>query len=246
VAPSPVSVNPVPASDITVETPPLVVAGAGLAAISSPPILSEPPSVPRAPASPKKNWLPIIIIVLVVGVVISGGLYFWSKWQQANTVAELSPTPAPKAANAANGSSIATVTSETTASANVLTPETPGLASVFGKVCPFGKQFIAGSVIFFDAKTGVSVQTQMKAGEGVYNIKMMPGSYVAIFKPTDRTFPNFAYSEYVRCGLKPNTCQQHGLLELKIEKNKEYGQVDLCDPQYTQAGLPTELRYENK
>jgi hypothetical protein len=123
---------------------------------------------------------------------------------------------------------------------------TEPIALVSGKVCPYGKEFPAGKVIFYDNEQNRQIIGDLPADQGTYTFTVPVGKYTSFFVPTDTSLPVFAYTDYVACGMTPNDCTNHALLVGEYEAEGQYGQVNVCDPQYDQAGLPESLTYENK
>jgi hypothetical protein len=178
-------------------------------------------------------------------IAIVGGIAFW--WWQGQSAAPTAvpqsrqtsePTPIPVAAIEPSPVIASGLTAE------ILEPAAD-TAIIHGLVCAYGNENPSGTVIFYGGPEKKMIQTEITAGKNVYSVPLSVGNYTAFFKPDKPGLPIFAYTDYVRCGLDPAKCTNHALLELKLEPNKEYGQVDLCDPQYIQTGLPEQLQYEN-
>lgn len=105
-------------------------------------------------------------------------------------------------------------------------------AEISGLICAHGpdKQ-LAGRIIFFEFDTKIAYERNIPENTSSYTINVPAGKYVAFFKP-EGVWPIYAYSQYVTCGLDPNICTEHNVLLLTAERDGEYGEVHLCDPQY--------------
>ncbi len=120
-------------------------------------------------------------------------------------------------------------------------------ATVHGLVCTYGEDlFPEGSLIFYEADQKNMVTHKIPENENTFSVQVPAGEYAVFFAPNDTDLPKFGYTEYVTCGLDPNTCENHELLVNKLESGQEYGNIMVCDPQYVQANLPEELIYENE
>ena len=120
-------------------------------------------------------------------------------------------------------------------------------ATVHGLVCSYGENvFPAGSVIFYEPTQNVMVTYQLHENDNTFSTQPPPGNYAIFFSPQNPVLPIYGYTQYVTCGLNPNSCPDHSLLVNTIEPAQEYGNIQICDPQYDQTGLPEELTYENK
>lgn len=130
-----------------------------------------------------------------------------------------------------------------------LAPVTTGItpATVHGLVCTYGQDvFPAGSVIFYEPQQNNLVVYKLQENENSFSVQVPPGKYAIFFSPQNPILPNYAFTQYVSCGLNPESCQDHSLLINDLEPAQEYGNIMICDPQYDQTNLPEELIYENK
>lgn len=117
-------------------------------------------------------------------------------------------------------------------------------AEVSGTVCPFSGEAKPGILAFYEVDTKQLYKSDMTSENNVFTVNIPAGRYLTIFEPTQIDLPNFAYTEYVRCGLDPNECTDHSLSVYQVEAGKTYGQIRVCDPQYKQEGLPASMQFE--
>jgi len=117
-------------------------------------------------------------------------------------------------------------------------------AEVSGTVCPFSGEAKPGILAFYEVDTKQLYKSDMTSENNVFTVNIPAGRYLTIFEPTQIDLPNFAYTEYVRCGLDPNECTDHSLSVYQVEAGKAYGQIRVCDPQYKQEGLPASMQFE--
>ncbi len=117
-------------------------------------------------------------------------------------------------------------------------------AEVSGTVCPFSGEAKPGILAFYEVDTKQLYKSDMTSENNVFAVNIPAGRYLTIFEPTQIDLPNFAYTEYVRCGLDPNECTDHSLSVYQVEAGKTYGQIRVCDPQYKQEGLPASMQFE--
>lgn len=111
-----------------------------------------------------------------------------------------------------------------------------------GLICPYEKQQVAGTLVFYNTKDGTVYTAKVNAGQTSYTLDVPSSTTLAFFYPSDTSLPPFAYTDYVRCGLDPKKCTSHEPLVMNLETDQEYGQVHICDPQVNYQGLPDELR----
>jgi len=120
-------------------------------------------------------------------------------------------------------------------------------ANVHGLICNYGPDvYPAGSVMFYDVEQNTLVAYQVNENDNVFSAQIPPGNYAIFFSPQNPLLPIYGFTEYVSCGLNPASCQNHDVHINKIMPGEEYGNIQICDPQYVQEGLPEELRYENR
>lgn len=125
-----------------------------------------------------------------------------------------------------------------------LSTPTANTAEVSGTVCPFAGEAKQGILAFYEVDTKQLLKTEMSSQNNVFTVNIPAGRYLTIFEPAQTDLPNFAYTEYVRCGLKPDECTDHSLSVYQVEAGEAYGQIRVCDPQYNQEGLPASMQFE--
>lgn len=118
-------------------------------------------------------------------------------------------------------------------------------ANLVGRVCPMTDKYVAGTVYFFNTDEISLIKTEIPDKMDLFDVQVPAGKYIVAFVPNDRDYPNYAYTDYVRCGLNPDQCKDHRPLVITVNPGDKIGQIKLCDPQYVQEGLPEQLEYEN-
>lgn len=118
-------------------------------------------------------------------------------------------------------------------------------ANVVGRVCPMTDKYVAGTVYFFNTEEQSLIKTDIPEKMDLFDVQIPAGNYIIAFVPNNRDYPNYAYTDYVRCGLNPDQCKDHRPLVITVKGGDKIGQIKLCDPQYVQEGLPEQLEYEN-
>lgn len=165
-------------------------------------------------------------------------------YQASDLPAELQPLPPNQVALAQPQTHLAADLPPTTAT---VTQETSNTATIHGLVCAYGADtYPAGTVLLYNIATETLFKAGIEPNTNVFSLPIPAGEYLALFEPRNPSLPKYGYTAYVTCGLDPDRCADHFLLSLKIEADQEYGQIQLCDPQYNQAGLPVELQYTNE
>jgi len=121
------------------------------------------------------------------------------------------------------------------------------VATLHGTICAYGPEvFPVGTVLFYQLDSRTLFKVEVAENTNVFSAPVPAGNYIAIFEPRNPVLPKFGFTQYVACGLDPKNCSDHSLLEMVVETDQEYGQINLCDPQYNQAGLPSELQFVNE
>lgn len=112
----------------------------------------------------------------------------------------------------------------------------PGEGEVSGNICAYGTKQIAGKVVFYEPnKKEIYVVTRSE-NDSSYTATVPAGSYLSFYFP-EGGWPKMAYNQYARCGMDVKLCHDHGMVLIKVEAGKSYGQVNVCDPQYKKEGL---------
>lgn len=196
--------------------------------------------------------LPILGVVVLIALAAAGAFWWWNNQQTATAelparneqAVQVPPNdevpPTVTEGVVEREDSLAYITATET-----VAEEDPNTAKVFGLACKYEDIYPGGTVLFYQPESESMYRASIPQGENVYSITVPAGQYTAFFEPSPANLPIFAFTEYVNCGLDPNACTDHSLAVFTVEAGQEYGQVDLCDPQYPQEGLPTELQYEN-
>lgn len=121
------------------------------------------------------------------------------------------------------------------------------MATLHGTICAYGKDaYPAGTVLFYELDSQALFKVAVAENTNSFSAPIPEGAYIALFEPRNPVLPKFGFTQYVKCGLNPEKCLDHALLEMTVKASQEYGQINLCDPQYNQAGLPPELQFINE
>lgn len=200
----------------------------------------------------KKVIVGLVIAVVLVGLAVAGWMY-WSSQSTTSTL-PVQPTPQMQADTSMampEDEIDVEIPQDATAAADLpltsyvqVNQNTAGTGEVSGNICPFGQDYKSGNVIFYEVNTKKIMRTLQPSDTNVFTVSLPAGRYIALFEPDEEGLPKFGFTEYVRCGLKPDTCTDHSLLVLTVEAGQEYGQTQICDPQYKQDGLPTPLKFD--
>lgn len=113
-------------------------------------------------------------------------------------------------------------------------------AKVGGYICPYMKAHPSGTVVFYEVDKGAIAQKRVVTGQKVYTISLPAGNYIALFAPDDLSWPTYAFTNYVICGLNPQQCTNHEVPILRVDGDS-YGSTDLCDAQFLKDGVPDAL-----
>ena len=128
-----------------------------------------------------------------------------------------------------------------------ITEFTGEMATLHGTIFSYGSDvYPAGTVLFYELNSRALYKAAVAENTNVFSAPIPAGQYIALFEPRNPVLPKFGFTQYVKCGLNPTVCTDHSLLKMTVNENQEYGQIQLCDPQYNQAGLPTELQFINE
>lgn len=220
----------------------------------TPPVVTPPAMEPVKSTGGSKTVLGLIgALILISTIGIS--LLALRASQDNRSLARLEASPSTLTANSQT-TQIAQVPSDTYVQSQpgIETPRVNGYkklpSSVLGAsttmlsglICPYEKQQVAGTLVFYNTKDGTVYTAKVKAGQTSYTLDVPSSTTLAFFYPSDTSLPPFAYTDYVRCGLDPKKCTNHEPLVMNLETDQEYGQVHICDPQVNYQGLPDELR----
>jgi hypothetical protein len=196
--------------------------------------------------------LPILGVVFLLAVAAAGAFWWWNNQQTAEVELpmrnesivqrESSPQDQPVVSE---GVLPRTDSVNNDFADSEVTDETSSTGEVYGLICKYEETHPSGIVAFYEPESQTIHRMPILQDKNVYSMKVPAGSYLAFFEPTNEQLPIFAFTQYVNCGMNPNTCTDHSMALFTVEAGQEYGQVDLCDPQYVQDGLPVELQYEN-
>lgn len=113
-------------------------------------------------------------------------------------------------------------------------------AKVGGYICPYMQAHPSGTVVFYDVDRDAIAQQGVATGQKVYTISLPRGNYIALFAPDNLSWPTYAYTNYVSCGLNPAQCTNHEVPILGVSAGT-YGNIDLCDAQFLKEGVPDTL-----
>lgn len=201
------------------------------------------------------------IMTIVLATVMVVGAWFAYNWYQSSV--ETTPISLNQEQNNQNNSKTSLPTNLDEDKVDVEIPDeavalaeipltsyvqlgtaTAETAEVSGTVCPFSGEAKPGILAFYEVDTKQLYKSDMTSENNVFTVNIPAGRYLTIFEPTQIDLPNFAYTEYVRCGLDPNECTDHSLSVYQVEAGKTYGQIRVCDPQYKQEGLPASMQFE--
>lgn len=195
--------------------------------------------------------LPILGVIVVLAMAAAGAFWWWNQQQMNASLQDMDRTltqtemqedlesTEPEGVVARDESLALLPTNEQVTEASADTAE------VYGLICKYGEEHPAGTVLFYEPESETVHRLAMAQDKNIYSMTVPAGQYMAFFEPADSTLPIFAFTQYVNCGLDPNSCTDHSMAIFTVEAGQEYGQIDICDPQYVQDGLPTELQYEN-
>ena len=194
--------------------------------------------------------LPVLGIIVVLAIAAAGAFWWWSNQNMDASPVDLDNTltqqeSLPDEPVVTEGVVPRSDSVDNDFASAEITDDTPNTAEIFGLICEYENTHPAGVVAFYEPSTETLHRMPIVQDTNVYSMKVPAGDYMAFFEPTNRELPIFAFSQYVNCGMTPDSCTDHSMVTFTVEADQEYGQVDLCDPQYVQDGLPTELQYEN-
>jgi len=196
--------------------------------------------------------LPILGAIVVLAIAAAGAFWWWQSQNSDATPVGLDTTLTQENTDTSPAGAVVTegVVPRSDSVNNdfadsEITDETPNTGEVYGLICKYENTHPAGVVAFYEPETKTIHRLQILQEKNVYSMKVPAGQYLAFFEPTNEELPIFAFTQYVNCGLTPDSCTDHSMALFTVEADQEYGQVDLCDPQYIQDGLPSELQYEN-
>lgn len=112
-------------------------------------------------------------------------------------------------------------------------PPAEGKAKLLGTICPFpNNQLQQGLTVVAEQIPSRERFTHYIPGpikqETIYALEVAPGVY-EIFSELNRRRRLGLYSQFVLCGLDPEQCLDHALLQTKITANETIDQINICD-----------------
>ena len=116
---------------------------------------------------------------------------------------------------------------------DVQKPPEQGKAKISGVICPAKSFSLAGGLMVVAEK----IPSRQRFSHYVYGpielstsyaIEVDPGIYEISSELTNRQKVGL-YSQYVLCGLNPDSCKDHALLQIEITTNQTLNNIDICD-----------------
>ncbi len=115
-------------------------------------------------------------------------------------------------------------------------------AQLYGLVCAYSGAHPAGTIMAYSLNNKELLTFPLKQDTFTYGITVSPGKYTLFFKPDDTALPLYGYTKHGLCALGEFPCGDHTLLIEEVQQGDKIGQINLCDPQYPDQGLPAQLK----